>query len=224
MSDVKEDFEMFASEYDEWIDKACPFYHEAMDTLMQAAPPNVHFILELGCGTGNLSKLLLEAYPKATMTVVDVATNMLAITKEKLSGYSQQVHFVESYFEKFHSEYKYDLIASSLAIHHLEGKQKDHFFDKAYTMLHSGGALILMDKVEGALPEYKKMNHDAWMATMHANGLSEEKIASVLEKQKAHDHWEPLFSQLAMLKRAGFIGIEVFFKKQGIAVFGGKKY
>ena len=59
---------------------------------------------------------------------------------------------------------------------------------------------------------------------MHEQGLSQVAIDEVLARKKEHDHCETLFDQLSLLKKVGFVGIDVLFRENSIAVFGGQKY
>ncbi len=51
-------------------------------------------ILEIGCGTGNFTRMLLEAYPDAHYTAIDLSESMIAKAKEKLGKAAERVVFV----------------------------------------------------------------------------------------------------------------------------------
>ena len=97
MSELKKSFDERALQYDQWIYKICPFYEEGFDALINVLPERANFLLELGCGTGNLSLRLMKKYPKANFTVVDLSKNMLEVTRNKLKNYEGQIHFIEDH-------------------------------------------------------------------------------------------------------------------------------
>ena len=71
-------------------------------------------ILELGCGTGNLTRVLRDRYPTSEITVVDFSPEMLTLTQEKLGP--DNLILMASSFETLHLEAEqYDLVISSIA-------------------------------------------------------------------------------------------------------------
>ncbi|WP_442600827.1 malonyl-ACP O-methyltransferase BioC [Paenibacillus sp. KN14-4R] len=74
-------------------------------------------ILEIGCGTGILTQLLLERFPKARLTVIDMAEDMVAAARLRVNG-SEAVTFivgdVEHMDESDHAPF--DLIISNAVI------------------------------------------------------------------------------------------------------------
>ncbi|HEY0827891.1 MAG TPA: malonyl-ACP O-methyltransferase BioC [Bacilli bacterium] len=53
-------------------------------------------ILEIGCGTGNVTLQLLEQYPQAQYTAFDIAASMIEHTKDNLGDKAERVHFIAS--------------------------------------------------------------------------------------------------------------------------------
>jgi len=224
MSDIKKSFDERAHEYDQLIECICPYYGEAFEALKSVLPEKAHFILELGCGTGNLSTQLLDRYKSAQLTVVDVSSNMLDVTHSKLSTYKNTIMYIEKEFSTFSSDYKFDIIVSSLAIHHLDAKEKERLFDTLLTLLNSGGYFYMMDSMRGNSDALEKIYHQRWVAYMRDHALAENEITKALERRRDHDKCDPLPMQLQLLKKSGFVDIDVIFKRDSIAVFGGRKY
>src|SRR5712671_36129 len=77
-ANVDEDFPTAASEYfgsmvesyDSLIRRAVPRYDEMTARLLDYTPREAESVLELGCGTGNLSLGLARRYPAASLTLV----------------------------------------------------------------------------------------------------------------------------------------------------------
>jgi len=224
MNDLKKSFNERAYQYDQWIQGICPYYEDALKALIYVLPARAHFILELGCGTGNLSVRLLEKYPHAQLTVVDISPIMLEVTKQKVKKYENQVSFVEKHFESFQSKYRFDIIVSSLAIHHVDTKGKERLFDTVFKMLEANGYFYIVDSVYGASKEIERINHQVWIDYMKSHDVPDNEIQNALQRREEHDKCDPLFLQLGLLKKAGFVAIDVIWKYYGIAVFGARKY
>ncbi|MCL6586559.1 MAG: methyltransferase, partial [Anoxybacillus sp.] len=58
-----------ANTYDQFANVQKKMAHELMARISR--PPKT--ILEIGCGTGYLTKLLYDAYPHAQLTAIDIA-------------------------------------------------------------------------------------------------------------------------------------------------------
>src|SRR5215210_4820257 len=110
-------FGSMSESYDSLIRRAVPRYDEMLLRLVDYLPPSASSILELGCGTGNLSLALAERYPEATLTFVDAAPEMLETTRARLErkhpASALSARFIETTFEKIDSSVgSFDLVAS----------------------------------------------------------------------------------------------------------------
>src|SRR3954466_5538060 len=72
--------------YDSLIRRAVPRYDEMMTRLLEHLPPGAGEVLELGCGTGNLTLRVLEKFPKARVTTVDAAPEMTRVTMQRATA------------------------------------------------------------------------------------------------------------------------------------------
>lgn len=68
-------------------------------------------ILEIGCGTGYLTQLLCEKFPKAAITAVDLSSGMIELAKEKVR--EDRISFICGDIEELSIERHYDLIISN---------------------------------------------------------------------------------------------------------------
>src|SRR6516164_10612123 len=54
-------------------------------------------VMDAGCGTGRLTRDLLEALPRGQVTAVDVSENMLRNARQHLTPeFGERVHFVQA--------------------------------------------------------------------------------------------------------------------------------
>ena len=104
---VIENFSAIAERYDEFAEVQ---RLAARDLLALTGRPAARRILEPGCGTGLYTEMLLEAFPEAEVTAIDVAGAMIEVARSKVS--SPRVRFVEADAEALTGG-DYDLVTSS---------------------------------------------------------------------------------------------------------------
>jgi len=146
LKDVKNHFEEEAEEYDGLILKLIPNYKEMIDSLIRSIPfesSKPIKVLDLGCGTGNITKEVKKRYPQAHVTCVDLAENMIEIAQYKLAEYEDIEYHVADLRDFQYGEDNYDLIISSLAMHHLQtDEEKIVIYQKIYDALTNGGVFL----------------------------------------------------------------------------------
>ncbi|MGF1992263.1 MAG: class I SAM-dependent methyltransferase [Nostoc sp. ZfuVER08] len=75
-------------------------------------------VLDIGCGTGELERLLLTDYPNLKIVGVDISEQMLAIAENKCSGYPQVSFQVASSSALPFPNNSFDVIVSASAFHY----------------------------------------------------------------------------------------------------------
>jgi trans-aconitate 2-methyltransferase len=71
-------------EYDSLVERAVPRYRELLQRLVHYVPPGATDILELGCGTGNLSLEIAATRPRGWLVLLDGATEMTALAPRRV--------------------------------------------------------------------------------------------------------------------------------------------
>jgi malonyl-CoA O-methyltransferase len=94
-------------------------------------------ILEIGCGTGFLTRKLSQQFPKATITAIDLAPGMIEIAKQKINN--EQVHFLCGDIEEIELKERYDLIISNATFQWLN--------DMEHTLIHLANSLKKNGKI-----------------------------------------------------------------------------
>lgn len=178
-------------------------------------------ILDIGAGTGLLSAFLMERYPEASFTLIDISEKMLDIAKDRFRGNSNVKYIVADY-SKYSFVEKYDMIVSALSIHHLEDKEKKEIYKKSYSLLKQNGVIINADQVHGETPFIEKLNKDIWRRYIEDSGLPEEEILAGYERIKL-DKNSTLEQQMNWLKEAGFCDVSCIYKFYHFAVMFGRK-
>lgn len=190
--------------YDSLIRRAVPRYDEMVDRLITYLPDRADRILELGCGTGNLTRRLLDRYPNAVLTSVDASPEMIDITRARTTTHAARLHLTCARFEDFQAApASFDLVVSSLSLHHVIDKAA--LYGRIASWLPHGGTFAFADQLLGATPEVQARHWTLWLAFCREPGhCTEADIDSLTEHSRNHDHYVPLEQHFTMLTAAGF--------------------
>lgn len=205
-------FGSMVESYDSLIRRAVPRYDEMTSRLLEFLPREPRNILELGCGTGNLSLQLARKFPTARLTLVDGSPEMLDVTRSRLAdaGLSlvNEPEYVAARFEELAlPQASFDLVVSSISLHHVA--DKGSLFRRIRALLHGGGRFCFADQIRGEPESNHRVNWDRWLDFCREPGnCTEEEIESLLDHAAAHDHYVPLSEHMALLARSGFVDID----------------
>lgn len=94
-------------------------------------------ILEIGSGTGYLTKELINLFPLAHITAVDLAPGMIELTKGKFK--EKNIQFVCGDIEEIEIDNKYDLIISNATFQWFN--RLDETINKLYNLLNNLGIM-----------------------------------------------------------------------------------
>ena len=102
-------------------------------------------ILELGTGTGETARRVLERHPEARLVGVDSSPEMLAHARGHLPA--ERVELRLGRLQDPLPDGPFDLVVSVLAVHHLDGPGKADLFRRVAAALAPGGRFVLGDLV-----------------------------------------------------------------------------
>jgi trans-aconitate 2-methyltransferase len=134
-----------------YLEFAGPRLQPAVDLLARVplvAPASVY---DLGCGAGNVTRLLAERWPAARVTGVDGSPAMLAAAARTAPG----IRFVEADLRAWTAPEPADLIYSNAALHWID----DHaaLFPHLLRQLGPGGVLAVQMPRNHAAPSHTEM-------------------------------------------------------------------
>ena len=108
-------------------------------------------ILDLGCGTGNVEKLILDRLPVARFTGVDRSPVMLEFARDKLKDYADRCHFVQSDLGRLSPlrlpGRPFRFIISVNVIHELPHPVKRRLFRSCRSTIARTGLLLIIDRL-----------------------------------------------------------------------------
>jgi ubiquinone/menaquinone biosynthesis C-methylase UbiE len=126
--------------YDEYLG---PMFFEpyAIEISERIEPNSVAVALELGCGTGRVTRHLRNALPeKTSFTASDLSPDMLAVAKEKLRELKIDWRIINAQELPFNDN-SVDLIVCSFGYMFVPDKSKA--FAEAHRILRPGGTLLI---------------------------------------------------------------------------------
>lgn len=122
-----------------------PAYDRMQAVVGEVGAIGARRVLELGTGTGETALRLLDANPDATLVGVDESEAMLAAAAARLPA--GRVALQVGRIEQPLPDGRFDLVASALCVHHLDGAGKRDLFARVRERLAPGGRFVLADVV-----------------------------------------------------------------------------
>ena len=132
-------------------------------------------VIDVGCGTGTIAKQIRAKYRNARITCLDYSENMLRIAAGKL-GDGPEARYVLGDIRTWDFDRSYDVVASSLALHHLvtDGDKKA-FYTKIGRALRPGGYFYTADVVLGQSEALQNSYMEKWKEFMRRS-VGEDEI------------------------------------------------
>jgi tRNA (cmo5U34)-methyltransferase len=137
-------FHFDPASYLETIRAEVPAYDELQDAVAKAtAGIHAERVLELGVGTGQTWRRVLDLHPEAELVGIDESAGMLAAASADIPAADLRVSRLEDTLPRG----EFDLVVSALTVHHLDGAGKADLFARVADRLRPGGRFVLGDVV-----------------------------------------------------------------------------
>jgi trans-aconitate methyltransferase len=226
-------------EFIELGDVITPSRQEQVDlvaSLVPAEEGDRFSVVDLACGAGSLSEAVLHRFPHSRVLALDGSLAMREQAAQRLSRYADRVEFADfdlrtrDWLPRVPADVR--CFVSSLAIHHLDGPEKQSLFGDLVAALPVGGALFIIDLVEPVNRRAWIAYGDAWDAIVQQQSLEQSGSSAAYERFRdgwnyyrepdvEFDHPSGLLEQLGWLAEAGLREVDCFWLRAGHAVYGG---
>jgi tRNA (cmo5U34)-methyltransferase len=196
-------------------------------------------VVELCCGAGELLSLLLERLPAARALALDGSPAMLAKTKHTCAAHAERLELQQ--FDLAAQGWRRlepapAAICSSLAVHHLDGGQKQQLFKDLHVALRPGGIFVLADLIRPQSDAGWRIAAEDWdravvlrSQQIYGDDRAEQKFAELRwnyfcwPDDNTIDHPSSVAEHFSWLEAAGFEAIELHWLLAGHAIFSARK-
>jgi ubiquinone/menaquinone biosynthesis C-methylase UbiE len=209
---IKEQFNTIANEYDDkrrYIIPCFDDFYKRSVSLLKFYKNDVKSVVDLGAGTGLLTKEIYEMYNNAHFTLIDVAVDMLNIAKQRFRGLNNFEFIEHNYIENIPIK-NCELMCSALSIHHLESDEKAKLYKNIYDILDKNGCFINLDIFIAGSKRIDNLYNDWWFNFIDQNIKNVEEKNRMVESRKL-DKENTIQETLELLKMCGFNDIECIY-------------
>ncbi|HEX5808695.1 MAG TPA: class I SAM-dependent methyltransferase [Anaerolineales bacterium] len=132
--------------YDAIIDGPLSIGRMRRGLLRRMGDLNNQRILDIGSGTGTMAVMVKQAFPGAQVVGLDGDPQILEIARAKARNLGLEIRFEQGMsFELPYPEDSFDVVLTSMMLHHLTGKDKQQTAREMYRVLRPGGKLFGAD-------------------------------------------------------------------------------
>jgi len=209
---IAERFSQTAKEYDEQRKLFLPCfddYYGLSVSFLKRTRNDIRKILDLGAGTGLLTKRLYDEYPNANYTLVDISEQMLEVARQRFSGLKNFNYLILDYSTDLPRE-KFDLIASALSFHHIENEDKLLLYSNIYNVLEEGGCLLNLDQFNASSDEMNEKYNNYWYEYINTSGIALENKEAWLKRREL-DRENTIDETKQLLLKVGFKNVECIY-------------
>ncbi len=187
--------------------------------------PKAENVLDVGCGAGNYTLMMLSKVQNLNCTLVDLSQPMLNKALERVSEKTNGL--IEIFQGDIRTvklkENNYDIILAGAVLHHLRDDMDwKTTFEKLYALLKPGGCLMICDLITQdteVLNAYTWERYGDYLQQVGGKAYRQ----NVLDYVEKEDSPRSMNYQLDLMKKVGFKRVEILHKNMCFGAFGGIK-
>lgn len=172
-------------------------------TITLAALQSGEKVLDVGCGTGDLTLAAKRRVgPTGQVVGIDAAVEMIEVAQSKAAKSNLAIQFQAEAIERLSfADNTFDVVLSSLMMHHLPGDLKQKGLREVYRVLKPGGRIVIVD-FAGASPSAP------WLTRLAAAHMNHDNIFERLPGLVQDAGFTQLKSGEAALGVVGFVAAQ----------------
>ena len=163
----------------------------ALELLDRVPIAEASLVCDLGCGSGNVTRLIAERFARARVVGVDLSNEMLATA----AGTPSRIEWTRADVADWEPEQAPDLVYSNAAMHWLDGHPA--LFPRLFGFLAPGGCLAVQMPLSFSMPSHVLMRKTLADGGVNGSRLGDEALAAavarkwVLDADEYHDLLAP---------------------------------
>lgn len=200
------DWQALAARYDQLLPRILPGAESFFRCCTGFVPQGSVDVLELGSGTGYATEQLLNHNPQAQVTCMDLSAEMLAVASTKPA--LQSVHFVQRDICDSWPSRRFDVVFSTLCLHHLTNRERLALARRIFASLRRGGCFVNGDVFRPGEDWEERLLCQRWLDYMGSQGMTPSEARAMLAKRRANQSClDTIPGWRGKLRRAGFARI-----------------
>lgn len=220
---LKYNFDKGAKSYDKQREQIIPNLNQMYSIVAELANSDVTVpkILDLGAGTGLLTNYMLKKYPHSYFTLLDISDEMLNIARERFKG-NPKFRYIHGDYIEYNFAEKFDIVISSLSIHHHNDSSKRDIYSKVYKNLNDNGIFLNLDQIYAPSSEIEHIYQQNWLEKIKTGSLPYKEKEIIIDRMKM-DQPATLENNIKWLQNSGFTNVDVSYKYYNFCILYSKK-
>lgn len=187
--------------------------------------PNAKNLLDIGCGAGNFTLMMLSKIENLNCTLIDLSKPMLDKAFARVSQQTEnKVTILQGDIREIElPENSFDIILAGAVLHHLRDNEDwEATFGKLFNLLKPNGCLMISDLITQdteILNEYTWEKYGDYLESVGGKEYC-KKVLDYIDKE---DSPRSMNFQLDLMKQVGFRQVEILHKNMCFGAFGGIK-
>lgn len=197
VEEIADFFKARVDDYEEVHNRHWPGIYRTMPYYF---PEHFDTLLDIGCGSGLECDVIFKEYPDIKFTGIDICGAMLDELYRRHND--KDIKLIEADYFKYAFEKKeYDVVLSTLSLHHFKFDKKKEIYKKIYKATANGGTYFEYDYM--AQDEaYEKLNLDFYDKRRATFNVPDDVFVHI-------DLPLTINHQIELLEYAGFKNIEI---------------
>ena len=200
------------------MEKIVPQYKKQNEIIYELLPDDPEEqlrVLDLGCGTGILSELVLRKLPNAYVVGFDFRPKIREAYEKNLASYRGRYELMLGDYRFDPIGSNYNIVLAGLTLQHLTWGERKDFYKLIYSILNSNGVFILNDIIIDEDWDTRKLQYSSWKEFIASNGEDPE---FWYDKHMTKDYPVTLNDHFQWLEQAGFSKMDCYWRFHNFAI------